>query len=272
MECGRLCVLMVVAALTACAEPDERPDVISVCDGPNCQPMPVDGGQSPSGSGGATSTTSATTGNGSPTLSGSVALFRDDTFDLPSALPYAEPATIFSLDPNRRLISAEYDGQQFTLSGLVSSESTELLVVPQANDGLAIPTLLALDTRRSARVSLPLVNRQELTAIYSTINAQTVIDESRAQLVYHVFDAAGVPLAGVRVNLVGAEFIAYASGAAWSDALGETDARGLVVLGNIPALELPGSNAPVSLSGSVSGEQVVTLVRGAASYVRVRFE
>lgn len=272
MDRGRWSALSVVLSLTACVEPDERPDAISVCEGANCEPMPVDGGRSPSGSGGATSTSSTTAGNGSPTLTGSVALFRDDTFDLPSALPYAEPATIFSRDPNSRIVSAEYDGQEFTLSGLVASESTGVLVVPHESDGLAIPTLLTLDTSRSARVALPLVNRLDLTAIYSTINAQTVIDEERAQLVYHVFDADGAPLAGVRVDLVGAEFIAYASGAAWSDALDETDARGLVILGNIPALELPGSNVPVSLSGSVSGEQVVTLVRGAASYVRVQFE
>ena len=269
---GRSLALMIVAAPTACVEPDERPDVIEVCGDPDCEPMPVDGGRSPSGSGGAASTSSTTAGNGSPMLSGSVALFRDDTFDLPSALPYPEPATIFSLDPNSRIITTEYDGQEFTLPGVVASESTNVLVVPQQDDGLAITTLLTVDSRRSARVALPLVNRQELTVIYSTINAQTIIDDARAQLVYHVFDADGLPLAGVRVNVAGAEFIAYASGAAWSDALDETDARGLVILGNIPAFELPGSNVPVSLSGSVSGEQVVTLVRGAASYVRVQFE
>lgn len=272
MHRGHWWVPTLFVALTACAEPDERPDLISVCSGSECSPRPVDGGHSPSDSGGAASTSSATAGNGTPTLSGSVALFRDDTFDLPSALPYAEPATLFSFDPSRRIVTAEYDGQDFTLSGLLASESTEVLVVPQESDGLAMATLLTVDTQSSARVALPLVNREELTAIYSTINAQTMIDEGRAQLVYHVFDSDERPLAGVRVSVPGAEFVAYTSGAAWSDELDETDARGLVIVGNIPALELPGSNVPVSLSGSVAGEQVVTLVRGAASYVRVRFE
>ena len=259
---NRWLAVSLLAVSGACSDPVERPPVVEACSTPGCRPPAV--GQSQT-SGGQGSSTTGSPGD-SITLSGDVRLFQDDTFSLERSQPYQDPAAVFSLDAQNRVVSGAYDGSQFTLPGLLASESTTVLVVPENGQGSALPTLLQVDARQSVEVSLPLVHADVLAEIFSSLSSPTTVDEAQAQLVYLFLDASLVPISGVRVSVPEAQFVAYASGATYSDLLDETSARGLVVAGNVPAAAFPGSGIRVSLSGAVVGQLVLSMVRGAVSY------
>lgn len=257
-------LLFILAGQGGCAEEEERPDVIPVCED-SCNPGPgPSGGSGPSSS----STTSGTSTGGDDeiVLNGNLGVFANDRFDLEQLLPFGELATVFSQDPDRRVIDAKYDGQEFSLTNLQSGEATGVLVVPDDPDGVPWPTLLRVDTLESRTVTLPLVSSEVLTEIYSGLRSQPTLEPGRGQLILRFSDEDLAPIPGVRVSVPGADFLAYADGAGWSDDAEQTDASGLVIAGNILASEFPGSAFHVSTSGAAVGSWVVTVIAGAASY------
>ncbi len=262
MRCVMVACWLALGAL-ACTEQEDRPGVIEVCDSPECRPIQVVGGGSGSGGGdGAGGGSSGEPGS----LSGNVAVFVDDSFDFGSLFLYSGTATVRSVDPSGRIVSGPYDGTGFTLSGLQQGDRTPVLVAPTDDNALPLPTLLGLDTHQALALTLPMVSQDILAEIYASVTALGVIDPGRAQAVYQFVDADMHPIAGVSIATSGADFVAYASGAAWSDTLDETGKQGLAVVANLPAEEFPGSNLVVTLGGAATGDLVLTVVRGAVSY------
>lgn len=259
--------MFMLAGPIGCAEEEERPDLIPVCDD-SCDP-----GQGPSGGSGPSSSTttpgssSGTTGGDDEiVLNGNLGIFANDRFELDSLLPFSELARVFSQDPDSRVIDAEYDGMEFSLTNLQAGDATGVLVVPEDPNGIPWPTLLRVDTLESRTVTLPLVSSEVLNEIYAGLGSQPVLEPGRGQLVLRFSDENLEPIPGVRVDVPGAEFLAYAEGAGWSEDAEETDASGLVVAGNILATDFPGSAFNVSTSGAAVGSWVVTVIAGAASY------
>lgn len=254
-----------LAALVACGEERDRSDPVAVCQG-DCDPGlgQISGAKTSPDSG-----SSSTTGGGEPnvTLRGDLGVFPDDRFDPGNLAPFGGLATVVAGDSNAQPVSAPYDGMAFTLQGILAGEATRVLVVPTDPDALPMPTLLRMDTRESATVTLPLVNSGVLTGIFAFVSSQGVLNPDRAQLVLRFVDEDRQPVAGVRVDVGPAEFIAYAQGAGWSDDFAaQTDPSGLAVAANLAAAEFPGSTFAINTRGSVVGSWVVAAIRGAASY------
>lgn len=257
--------LATLFACFACAEERDRPDTVAVC-AQDCDPGlgQTAGMGSPSDNG-----TSSTTGSGGDdvTLSGNLGVFFDDRFDPGDLAPFAGLATVVAGNANSQLVSAPYDGTSFALRGILAGEATRVLVVPDDPDNLPMPTLLRVDTRESATVTLPLVNSGILAAVFASVTSQAVVDADRAQLVLRFVDGDRQPVAGVKVDVAPAEFVVYAQGAGWTDDFAAaTDPSGLVVAANIAASDFPGSTFAISARGSVVGSWVVAAIRGAASY------
>lgn len=256
--------MFVLAGQYGCAEEEERPDIIPVCED-SCDPgAGQSGGSGPSSS--KTSGNATTGGGGAITLNGNLSVFANDRFDLDAALPFGEAATVFSQDPDSRIISAVYDGVEFSLTNLQSGDATAVLAVPDDPNALPWPTLLRVDTLDSRTITLPLVSSEVLTEIYSGLGSQPGLEGDRGQLILRFSNENLVPIPGVRVDVPGAGFIAYAEGPGWSEDAEETDASGLVIAGNILATDFPGSAFSVSTSGAAVGSWVVTVIAGAASY------
>lgn len=247
-----------------CVEEEERPDLISVCSD-DCKPGVQSGGSGPS-TPSATSSSSTTGGGDEVVLEGDLAVFVDDRFDPGSVVPFTESAMVFSRDAFSRVLDATYDGRSFSITGLEAGEATGVLSVPDDPNSFAWPTLLRVNTLESQSITLPLVNSEVLSEIYSSIRSQALVEPSRGQLVLRFSDADLDPIAGVRVDVPQAAFVAYKEGAGWSEDATETDGSGLVVAGNIIASDFPGSSLNVTASGAAVGSWVVTVIAGAASY------
>ena len=258
--------MLLLAGQSGCAEEEDRPDVIAVCDD-SCDPgAGQSGGSGPSVTT-TTGHTTSTTGSGDDLiLNGNLGVFANDRFDLTNLLPFGEAATVFSLDPDGRVISATYDGLDFSLTGLESGEATGVLAMPDDPTAVPWPTLVRVDTLESRTVSLPLVSSEVLNEVYSTLRSQPALDADRGQLILRFSNDNLEPIPGVRVEVPGADFVAYADGSGWSEDADETDASGLVIAGNIVASQFPGSTLNVSTSGAAVGSWVVTVIAGAASY------
>ncbi|HEY6724536.1 MAG TPA: hypothetical protein VI197_10910 [Polyangiaceae bacterium] len=257
--------LFVLAGQTGCVEEEERPDLIPVCED-SCDPGAGQSGGSGPSSSTTTSGTSTTSGDDPIILNGNLGVFANDRFELDTLLPFGEPATVFSQDPDNRVIRAEYDGLDFSLTDLVSGEATAVLVVPDAQNGVPWPTLLRVDTLQSRTVTLPLVSSEVLNEVYAGLGSQPALDPDRGQLILRFSNENLDPIPGVRVEVPGAAFLAYADGSGWSEDADETDASGLVIAGNILATDFPGSAFTVSSSGAAVSSWVVTAIKGAASY------
>lgn len=258
-------LLFVLAGQSGCAEPEDRPDLVPVCE-KSCDPGAGQSGGSGPSSSTTTSGTSTTSGDEGVILNGNLGVFINDRFDLDALLPFDEEATVFSRDPNNRVIRTEYDGSEFSLTDMVSGEATGVLVVPANENGVPWPTLLRVDTLQSRTVTLPLVSSEVLNEIYAGLRSQPTLEPQRGQLILRFSDENLTPLPGVRVDVPGAAFLAYADGSGWSEDADETDASGLVIAGNLLATEFPGSSFTVSSSGAAVSSWVVTVIAGAASY------
>ena len=257
--------IVLLATALGCAEEEDRPDLIATCSD-DCKPGVAQSGGSGPSTPSVTSSTSTTGGGDEVVLEGNLALFADDRFQLDNVLPFTELAMMFSEDADSRVINAPYDGQSFLITGLQSGEATGVLAVPDDPNSLAVPTLLRVDTLESESVTLPLVNAEVLSEIYSSIRSQAVVEPNRGQLVLRFSDGDLDPIAGVRVEVPQASFVAYSDGGSWSEDAMETDGSGLVVAGNIVASDFPGSSLSVTASGAAVGSWVVTVIAGAASY------
>lgn len=260
-------LLFVLAGQGGCAEEEERPDLIPVCED-SCDPgAGQSGGSGPSSSNNTSGNTSATTsGDDEIILNGNLGVFANDRFEVDTLLPFGELATVFSQDPGNRVIRAEYDGLDFSLTNLLAGEATGVLVVPDDQTGVPWPTLLRVDTLQSRTVTLPLVSSEVLNEVYAGLGSQPALEPDRGQLILRFSDENLDPIPGIRVNVPGAAFLAYADGSGWSEDAEETDASGLVIAGNILAMEFPGSAFTVSSSGAAVSSWVVTAIAGAASY------
>ena len=258
--------MLILAGQGGCAEEEARPDVVEVCDDA-CDPgVGQSGGSGPSVSN-TSGNASSTTGSGNDLiLNGNLGVFANDRFELTNLLPFGELATVFSLDSDGRVISTAYDGLDFALSGLESGEATGVLAMPDDPNAVPWPTLVRVDTLESRTVTLPLVSSEVLNEVYSTLRSQPALDADRGQLILRFSDEDLDPIPGVRVDVPGADFVAYADGSGWSEDADETDASGLVIAGNITASQFPGSTLNVSTSGAAVGSWVVTVIAGAASF------
>ena len=260
----RLVVLgVLVLPLAGCVGgEDEHPPRASQCEG-TCAPTIVTVG-SGTGSDGAAGAPAAEI-----TLSGDLSMFLDDTFDPGNQALFSGGATVTALGADGDVIDAEYDGVSFSLSGIVAVEDTKVLAAPTVGGALPLPTLHTVDTRRSRQVTLSLVSSDALFRVFNSISSPALLDSDRAQLVLEFVDSSSDPVAGVRLGVAQAEFVAYAAGFDWADDGLGTDENGLVVAGNIPAASFPGTVVTVELTGSVALRRQITLVRGAVTYARL---
>jgi len=109
-----------------------------------------------------------------------------------------------------------------------------------------------------------------LDLIFGVLALPTAVDAASAQLVVRFADSVGQePVQGVIVSMAQAGITAYAAGGTWSDDASGTSAEGLAVVGNVPALPLPGSIHEVVVSGAATGTLDVLLASGSLTLVDV---
>lgn len=247
--------LAAASFLFACSQSDDRPPIAG-CDA-SCSPVR---GRTDGGSGG----TTGSSGTEGVTLVGTVAVSNNGEFGPPSMLErYDEPAAVFAQSPDGDVISTDYDGDRFSLEGILAEDFAKVLTVPEDDQG-PLPTLVRVDAvKPPSNLALPVIDRTVLLAIYESLGRS--LSTSTGQLVlYIVAGSAGLP--NVSVSVAGAQFVAYQRGSSWSETAGATDDTGVVLVGNIGASNFPGSEVQVLATGSGEGEWGAAVVRGAVSY------
>ncbi|HET9953986.1 MAG TPA: hypothetical protein VFQ61_05765 [Polyangiaceae bacterium] len=259
--------LAVVGALSGCVERSSHPPDAEPCPpGTPCvvPVISVRGTQVPNegsdGEGGAKN-------GGEGELTGRVLEVITDSFS-PSGV-HTAPAWVEVLGTNGLVVRAEWDGKEaFTLDGFSRSRTSWFSVRPDAGNAW-LRTLQLVDTERYEASDLLLVSSDVVTTALSLVSVP-VTPSAIAGHALLVFYSGASPKAGVRVQVAGAELVAYASGGTWSRDEDRTDTSGAVLLGNVRAAVFPGSKIEAKLSGSLTGTVTFQVAREAISLVRVQ--
>lgn len=250
----------------ACQKLEERPSAISGCAEPDagCLPGYVSGkGGNPKQDAG----TTADAGSSESTdLTGTVILLNDD---LRNGILFDQAATISAEGSLGRFVSAPYNGADpFHLTGVKVSANTWVGIKP-AVSGLALQTLLWLDTRLSGPQTIGVIQAETLDGIYN----RTTLHTSRASGHGHVIvvftrnDATHAPIAGLSVQIDGAENYVYDTGNSFSDIPTATGSAGTAIIANIPAQPFQGTKQNLVWNGVASGFQEILVAADTVTYV-----
>ena len=118
---------------------------------------------------------------------------------------------------------------------------------------------------------MPLVSNGVIEDIFAS-SLTGVPSTAAAQVVIQILDTTGVGIGGVRVQIVGAEFVAYADQTSWISSLDRTTASGLAFVGNLPASDFPGQIVTITLTGTVQRALPARIAQGAVTVLRVSAE
>ena len=201
------------------------------------------------------------------TVAGTIAWLDDDTFD--AAQPFVASATVRAQAAAGGFATSTYAGSAFTLDGVLVSPSTWFIAEPAS--GLdALTTISAVDTTQPTDVILRLGRPSTLDLIFGVLALPTAVDPQSAQLVVRFVDAVtGQPVQGVAVSVAQAGIVAYAEAGTWSDDAPGTSSAGLAIVGNLPAVPLPGSIHEVVVSGAGAGTLEVLLASASLTLLDV---
>jgi hypothetical protein len=268
-------LLTALALLGACQETEERParlgrecaDASSLC-----FPPPISGG---GGSGGA-----GDAGEGGPasdageettrSVSGTVALFDDDTFV--AAQHFGQSALVSAEGAAGTRRSVLYNGVDFTLDGVRVSPENWFFIEPAGSGVDALTTLEPVDTSIDP-LELVLVRASALELMYGVLSQPVSLDMSAGHVVLRFFNPlTNEAVSGISVAMAQAALVAYADAGTWSDVSTSTGASGLAVLGNVAALAAPGSRHLVTIAGIATGTLEVVVAGGAVSLADVAIE
>lgn len=229
-------LLSLVFAAAACSSADTDLDPRPPCTGEGCV-NPSGGGTNTGGSGsGGAGGQGGQGGELSSDVTGNVGVLNDPSFTLIG--PYAGAATIFATSSSGQLLEAPYGDMitSFTLPSVMSG-TPWLFVRDETVGGTGIlSTHSAVQVPRLGSVTLPVVDRNVLQSIASTLPAPLIIDASRAQLIIKI-TRGGLPLSGVTLTtpLPGAE-ITYDTGVGlYSNQTKQTDQAGVILALNVIA-------------------------------------
>ncbi|MDI3286335.1 hypothetical protein [Polyangium sp. 15x6] len=221
--------LVFVAAACGSAETDLDPR--PPCTGPGC--VNPSGGSTASGGGGGQG------GEGgalSSDVTGNVGVLNEPSFA--QIGPYAGAATIFATSSTGMPLEAPYGDMvtSFSLPSVISG--TPWIFVRDETIGATgiLSTHSAVRVPSSGPVTLPVVDRNVLSSIASTLPAPLVIDTTRAHLIIKV-SRNGQPLSGVTLTtpLPGAE-IAYDTGVGlYSNQTNLTGTAGVILAFDVDA-------------------------------------
>jgi hypothetical protein len=271
-------VFIVACLIAGCERDEERPRVLGCASG-RCTPGLV-AGPGAGSDGGSGSDADATDAGGNDagvsagtTVTGRVAVMNGETFEPAITTPLLEPTLVVAEAARGGFVEMTARAAEYTLSGIAIAADTWFVVTPDAVSDVA-PTLQRVDTRAAAgsngvAADLLAVRFSSLDVVLNVLTIPAERLPGRAHAVLRIVDAAGVPLRGVRANSRADEVVAYDAGQTYSDAVEGTDARGVIVLANVAALPLPGSDHGRQLSGAVEGNVSLRLARDAITFAVV---
>jgi hypothetical protein len=122
-------------------------------------------------------------------------------------------------------------------------------------------------------IRLGLVREDTIDFIFSTFSlpAERVAGYAQVVLSFVTEGAAPKGLAGMSVASSAAAFVAYEFGANWSIDVDRSDASGMVLLGNLPASQFPGTEvrATLTLNGMAKGFVPLQVAADAVTIVEV---
>jgi hypothetical protein len=283
MTCARAFGWMAAAlvAWSACKASEERPRPrTSLCGGPGCLPPHI-GSKPPPASGGSAGADGGESGGeagaGSEvTLSGVVALLSEDweTADL-----FPDAVDLRAESPRATSVVGVWSGSvsdPFLIEGVLSAPAVWVHGRPRGGSD-ALPTLEPMRSEDPDGDGLVvsdqpfvLVRSSVIDEIFSLASSPVLPDEAKAQVVLRlVSGGAQNGLAGVEVTAPQAEFVMYGVNGTFSDIPDETDASGLVMLGNVTASPWPGRSLSVSFSGARSSSVELPVITGSVTFVPV---
>jgi hypothetical protein len=254
---------------SACQEASDRPAGIDSCGADaGCRPVsPIFGGGGVRRDGGGGSSDA---GQGVE-LVGSVVSLADD---LRTGVPFTERASVVAEATKGGFVSGTYNGlDEFRLPGVLVSPMTWAGVEPSEARGLALPTLLALDTEASAEAVMALVSADTLDLIYQTVSLPVTRQPGYGQvIVFFVHDdAVRSPAAGISADITGAEAVLYDDGAgSFTDTTTVTGRGGIAVLANVVAQEFPGTKHKLVWAGAASGFEEILIAADSVTFVGFR--
>jgi hypothetical protein len=230
---------------------------------------PISGSSGEGGAGGGDSTAGHTGSEdgGAPSevieIQGRVTQFVNAEFA--STTAYSRNAVVEGEGLRDSTVSARWNGSQpFTLEGVRNQLPIWLSVRPEPETDREFRSLQLVGGE--SPVSLAIVRRELLEAVFGLLSRPAQALDDRAQAVLFLSDSAGRLLEDVVVELPAAELIAYARNGGWTDENGAgTSLGGLVVLGNITARSYPGNDVRVRFSGAASGFADIRIAAGAVT-------
>jgi len=187
-------VALVALVATACDTSDSDLDPRPPCQGTGC--VNVTGGAGGSGGGG-----QGGSGGGSVTndVVGNVGVLNENTFNVIS--PYAGAATIFTTSTAGDVIDAPYGDAvtSFTLPSVMSGPTWFFVRDETVGATGVLSTHSVVNVPVSGGVTLPMVDRNVLSAITTMLPVPTTLDTSRAHLILAI-SRNGQPLSGVSLT------------------------------------------------------------------------
>lgn len=255
-----------LGALVACKADEERAPPIQSCspDEPGCVVIPPGGGGGGKG-GGSGDGGVLPDGSAATSVSGSVIALTGDDFVTGTA--YGDPATITAEGAAGSDISAKYDGQTFSLSGVLVGLGVWFDATP--NGQVFLPTLQPVNTTIDQPVDLLIVQGSTFDLIYSVLSLPTQREIGRAHVMLRFVDATnGQPLAGVKVSHQ-TDVVAYDAAGSWSDLETGTGALGMAVIVNAQAQAFTAKQKVVFDTGKITGALDVAMRGDAATLADV---
>ncbi len=229
MRAGTVLVIAALAA-TGCAKKIVHPPhVDESCGDAGCG-SPGGGTSPPVEAGTDGAVTEGGTSDAGVSLTGSVALLGSDDFT--TSQPFTGTADIKAEAPGGGETSAVYNGQSFSMSGVLAGASVWFSVTPTSNTGDALPTLQPWDTTSTGPAGLRLVRASVIDQIFSVVTLPPQRDPTRGQLVLHFVDPTGKPLAGVSVTQSPGTGVIYDAAGSWTDAATATGVAGFAIVVN----------------------------------------
>jgi len=257
--------------LVACADPPDRTPATCVDCGFSVGSgvgIPSSGGSGGEGAGG-----SGATAGEAVTLTGDVLLLDDFAFESGPLFP--ELTAIRVEGESGASVVGSWNGvDPFLIENVQFGAEVWLLATPPPN-GLGLPTLGPLDTSEPniegvVTADVAVVSQGVIDTIFALLTVPVMRNEEQAVVLLGITDSDGDPLAGVTVTAREAEVVVYGANGTFSDLPTATDSSGLLVLGNVPASNWPGSLVAVTFSGELEGGVNVPVVTGGVTYELIR--
>lgn len=203
-------------------------------------------------------------------LEGSVGVFSNAAFS--EMDPFVDSAQVYGTQPHTsEWLEAEYTGELFQLGGVSAGSRVWFAASPE--DQSTYQTVFSRQNTLSESGNpfvLPVARRAQVEEIFSSL-LSSAPEKNSGHLVVRVIDEDGRGIAGVQLEVLGAELTAYLEQSeVWTNLTSEeTSSLGLAFAGNIPARAFPGGLVEVRLLGEVLWQESVYIAQDALTVVEV---